>query len=680
MISAIIKKTFIVLLLSCVLAVSCVWAGSISIISVKVEIGTAAPKTQAAYDNLWHNNDFVIILTASNGVGGIAGTYYKVNNGTVQNVNVVGQPMISTEGANNTLEYWSVDRTGNEELPHNTLAGIKLDKSAPSVKIVSPSDEVSFSEGTIIIDGMVSDTVSGIKNIEVQVEGDIYNPVIQPNGSFSISNVNILGGQNKITVSADDEAGNEGTDSVNVFLGWMLHLKVPYYDMTENHYSGAACCQIVLNYIRNGVARELMQGDIYDYGHPYNWTENAAILEMDPRAIDYALGHFDPYDKNDPTGQGDAYAAYNFSVDIFENSAVNNYLRDIIHWMAYPVTIDKWWLNGSLAMWPNTPVVTPAYGTYSHWIVVNGAVTSQDPIPEPHTRPWYTPNFTVYGLWLTDPVSGGIGRDLYVTAQTAQDTYLRPLVTSDRYNGKYLHVAEPPEAESEAEIDVSPPKINDETRKIIAMAEDINTNIPNDLPALEKRMMNAKKHIYDAALVVNLKSRVRDVSKDCDYSVDPISIFNAGEKPIEIDWEKVIDSAILTDEKFKSAFDGAQARSFIKVRRSDKENCFYYLVPFDKYVDGQFLTYAAIIIDSQDGSFKEASWVEVPSRFVQINREKAIGLLTLKYPNLRNEELCSELVWEPGKISNSAFYPYWKIVSKGNIYIVTQDGEVTEGV
>lgn len=47
---------------------------------------------------------------------------------------LAGLPPMSLEGANNTLEYWSVDDAGNEE-PHKFLNEIKLDKSAPSITV-----------------------------------------------------------------------------------------------------------------------------------------------------------------------------------------------------------------------------------------------------------------------------------------------------------------------------------------------------------------------------------------------------------------------------------------------------------------------------------------------------------------------------------------------------------------
>ncbi|MCX5713242.1 MAG: hypothetical protein NT033_00170, partial [Candidatus Omnitrophica bacterium] len=417
----------------------------------------------------------------------------------------------------------------------------------------------------------VSDALSGLKTLEVRVEGDIYNPVIQPDGSFSISDVVISGGPNSVIAAARDNADNERQDEITVFLGWVLHLKVPYYNKEQDYYSGAASCQIVLNYIRDGLTGPLTQGEIYNYGHPRNYSENLNLPEMDPKAIDNALGHFDPYDTDDPTGQGDIYNAYNFSINVFGSSDFNKYLRDIVHWMAYPVPIGKWWLGGDLTAWPNTPAVVPSYGTYSHWIVVNGASASQNPAPQPRETPWYTPDFTVYGLWLTDPASGGIGRDLYVTAQSAQDTYLRPLAVSGRYNGKYLQVAEPPEVESEAEICVAPPKVNDQTLKVLEIAAAINESIPDDLSEYEKRVAAAKKHIYDAALVIDLKRRLRDDNKDTPRQLHLTSVFNTGEKPAQLDWRKIIDPSILADANFMSAIDGAQVRNFIRVKRADRK-------------------------------------------------------------------------------------------------------------
>jgi hypothetical protein len=454
----------------------------------------------------------------------------------------------------------------------------------------------------------------------------------------------------------------------------VLHLKPPYAQVGD-YYSGAATAQMILNYIRDGVKSDLSQEEIYNYAHQYNHSLNTNLSEIDPLGMYHVLGHFDPYDPTDTTGYGNASKGYNFSVESFAGDKFNDYLRDIIHWMAYPVTIGYWKNDGELVKWPNTPAAVPAYGTYNHWIVVNGAATTENPIPQPHTNPWYTPNFTVYGLWLTDPASGGIGKDLYVTAQAAQETFFFPVATSDSYNGKYVQVAEPPEVESDATVQTAASKVNEETLAIIAISEKLAKETPSDLSDAEARIENAKKHLYDAALVVDLKSDAQSQLGTTSLS----SVFSSdSQSSFKLDWKKIVDSSLLTDDNFVKAFDGSQARSFVKVRRSDKENTYYYLIPFDKYVNGQFLTYAAIIIDAADGSFKEASWVDVPTRFIQVTKAKAMQIVLAVNSTLQDTNISAELVWQPGGPSQSPFYPYWQVTSGSIVYFVTQNGEVIE--
>jgi hypothetical protein len=115
---------------------------------------------------MWRNADFTITLTAIDHESGVAETYYRINDGPIKAVTVDGYPLITTEGSNNTLEYWSVDRAGNEELPHKILTGIKLDKTAPSVVHVLrvPEDNVE-PEQDVKVSVNVTDLLSGIQNV-----------------------------------------------------------------------------------------------------------------------------------------------------------------------------------------------------------------------------------------------------------------------------------------------------------------------------------------------------------------------------------------------------------------------------------------------------------------------------------------------------------------------------------
>jgi hypothetical protein len=105
-------------------------------------------------------------LTTTDCESGVAETYYQINSGPVKAVSVDGQPCITTEGANDTLEYWSVDKAGNEELPHNILTGIKLDKTPPLIWDVKrqPEGDVQPKQ-TVRILANITDLLSGIRDV-----------------------------------------------------------------------------------------------------------------------------------------------------------------------------------------------------------------------------------------------------------------------------------------------------------------------------------------------------------------------------------------------------------------------------------------------------------------------------------------------------------------------------------
>jgi hypothetical protein len=132
-----------------------------SVLFAVVENSTL-PSTFDDYDGLWHTADFTISLMSFDGESGVAETYYRIDNGPIQNVSTSGQPLISTEGANNTLEYWSTDKAGNEELPHNVLTGIKLDKTPPTGTILVNGNASYVNSTSVILALSASDPISGV--------------------------------------------------------------------------------------------------------------------------------------------------------------------------------------------------------------------------------------------------------------------------------------------------------------------------------------------------------------------------------------------------------------------------------------------------------------------------------------------------------------------------------------
>lgn len=123
------------------------------------------PITTDDYDEKWHTSDFTITLSAIDDESGVAETYYRINDGSTKTLSADGQPFVTTESADNTLEYWSTDNAGNEEL-HKSLTGIKLDKTAPVIgtPIQQPDGEVQPDQSvSVLVD--VQDITSGVKNV-----------------------------------------------------------------------------------------------------------------------------------------------------------------------------------------------------------------------------------------------------------------------------------------------------------------------------------------------------------------------------------------------------------------------------------------------------------------------------------------------------------------------------------
>jgi hypothetical protein len=129
---------------------------------------TRLPATMNDYDGLWHTSDFVINLTPDS--SGISGTYYRLNGGPVQSVSANEQPRIIQVGADNTLEYWSVDNFGNEE-SHKTLTQIKLDKTAPSGSIQINSGANYTTSTSVMLTLTATDSVSGVSQVRFSNDG-----------------------------------------------------------------------------------------------------------------------------------------------------------------------------------------------------------------------------------------------------------------------------------------------------------------------------------------------------------------------------------------------------------------------------------------------------------------------------------------------------------------------------
>ena len=118
-----------------------------------------ALQTISDYNGVTRANNVTIHLTTVNDLGGPASIYYRINSGPTRSVASDGQPLIATQGTNNTLEYWSVDSNGIVELPHELLTGIGLENSAASA---TPTTEVTQSVSGFNSNGMIAVAIAVI--------------------------------------------------------------------------------------------------------------------------------------------------------------------------------------------------------------------------------------------------------------------------------------------------------------------------------------------------------------------------------------------------------------------------------------------------------------------------------------------------------------------------------------
>ncbi|MEM2757494.1 MAG: PKD domain-containing protein [Sulfolobales archaeon] len=163
------------------------------------------PVTKALYEDVWHNADFTITLEAEDDLSGVAETYYRINNGPVKKVSIDGHPLITVEGANNTLEYWSVDKAGNEET-HKFITGIKLDKSKP---IANAGQDRKVNVGdTVVFDASASTDNIGI----VSYEWDFGDG--ERGAGVKVTHIYKKAGTYTVTLVAKDSAGNIDTHSI----------------------------------------------------------------------------------------------------------------------------------------------------------------------------------------------------------------------------------------------------------------------------------------------------------------------------------------------------------------------------------------------------------------------------------------------------------------------------------
>jgi len=317
------------------------------------------------------------------------------------------------------------------------------------------------------------------------------------------------------------------------------------------------------------------------------------------------------------------------------------------------------------------PGAAPTYGDYSNWMAIRGIHTSENPYPQS------AGSYEIYGLWINDPEPDGIGENTYKTVDQWNSTYhlsLTGLRDGDIYENRYVAVCEPP---NQPDVDVR--LVHSKARFsgiITADATDEELAVDVDGVSLNQVICNRKL----------------DQEKD--------------NKVVQAAIDSVNEELIPYDSDFAEAFDGTVANKPMPVKSDTGD---YYLVPFGIESNGMSVT-AVVVVDSDGGKFKEASWVKGPAKYLPVTAQDALKIvykemkgkstikvlekekITGKFKKIdiedagvdavgityndvekQSRKAYLELVCRGG----SPYYPDWKITIGENTYYVNQEGELT---
>jgi len=407
--------------------------------------------------------------------------------------------------------------------------------------------------------------------------------------------------------------------------GFVLNLEdFPMYSAESpfNEMCGPATAKMTLDYIwwnssqnPEGPPDLYNQSDLYQAGLENN--TNQSLPYLDTQGLWYII----QYNKPMP------YSEYGYNFMKYKNEDLDEMLKRICLWINYTVgTVGGYKPEHPL----HVPAVVPAYGGYTNWMAIRGFHANRTAHPMPN-------NITVYGFWVNDPYPsslGGLGENSYKMLATWVSDYYQPLVTDDTYNGKYVAIFEPPEINNEVEFNIarSPIRFSLIKQQIIKLVQLSKDTISKEL------IKQTDQWIIQAA-------------------VDGVS-----------------EQLIPYDDDFAAVFEKTIPGKPIFVENLVGNN--YYAVPFN--LRGQKAV-VVILIDADDGSFKEASWTRTPVAYLPLSKEEAqliafefaVEELGLEISDIN--ELQPELIHR----KSTPYYPEWQILIENYGIYVSQDGTVT---
>ena len=451
-------------------------------------------------------------------------------------------------------------------------------------------------------------------NVSDEVEsGDVLRITACKDVGNYESNCNVT---NYTVVNAPGEDTNVNITLNHYCLNY--HPDYPFSTWEQDNWSGPAVMQMMVNHYR---PVEPAQSDLNETGIAHNQACNSELEFVDPDGMRWTL--------NDILHNTSSYGGGNYA-----NYGIGNYdnLDSVLHYICY------WQHKG--------PGAAPTDGDYSNWMVIRGIHTSVNPYPQS------SGSYDIYGFWINDPNPTGIGENTYKTVNQWTNDYYSTLTGvngNDNYLNRYVAVCEPPvQPDCEIKLVSSKPRFDDAITTPLAEIA-LTANSPEQV-SYEKVLRNDNSRKIVTAAIDGVNEEL---------------------VPYDAAFAEVFAKTVSGKPKFVSG---------------DNEN--YYIIPFDLSVKERLKpikksiadirkikqkTLVVVLIDAEDGSFKEASWVEDPVEYLPVSEAKALQLIHNE-ADISIEKPTTELVHRDA----SPYYPDWKVTIGDNVFFVSQDGTVSQ--
>lgn len=178
---------------------------------VNVSLDSIPPVTTICPNGLrgngvWYIGPVTITLSATDTGAGVASTSYRQDGGPWHTYTA---PFEVLAQGNYTVDYRSVDRTGNVEAAHT--APLSIDSVAPTLAIQTPVNGSVIATASVDLRWTASDSGSGLALILIAVDRGAFTPV---SGS-SVTLQGLADGSHTVSFQATDVAGNRATTSVS---------------------------------------------------------------------------------------------------------------------------------------------------------------------------------------------------------------------------------------------------------------------------------------------------------------------------------------------------------------------------------------------------------------------------------------------------------------------------------